>query len=117
MIKRLPLLLIVLLLAACGGNGDAPIEQRIIGKWSGLQTAISGDKVPATWEFFEGGTMVVNVGGFNYGAEWSVDGNRVNIATELAPDDPTYRDVEFVSDDVMTLTKEDIKETWTRVEE
>ncbi|MCA9930800.1 MAG: membrane lipoprotein lipid attachment site-containing protein [Anaerolineales bacterium] len=104
-----------LVLAACGGS-EPPIEERIIGTWSGLQTAASGDKVPATWQFLEGGTMVVSVGGFSYGAEWSIEGSRVNIVTEVAPDDPTYRDIEFVSDDVMKLTKEDIEETWSRVE-
>lgn len=110
--------LLILTLVSCGGN-DAPIEERIIGEWSGLQTSVSGDKVPATWEFLPDGTMVVRIGGFSYGAEWSLDGNRVNIVTEVAPDDPTYRDVEFVSDDVMRLTKEegDIEETWSRVEE
>jgi len=114
----LPLLLIFAL-AACGGGGGVPIEERIIGEWSGLHTATGGQKVPATWEFLEGGTMVVSVGGITYGADWSVDGDRVNIATELDPDNPTYRDVEFVSDDVMRLTKaeSDIEETWTRVEE
>lgn len=115
--KKLILFFFLLMtLAACGG-GDAPIEERIIGEWSGLQTSTNGEKVPATWEFLEGGTMIIKIGTFSYGAEWSVEGNRVNIATELAPDDPTYRDVEFVSDDVMRLTKEDIEETWSRVEE
>lgn len=118
--KRIALLLLLLFfaLAACGG-GDPPIEDRIIGQWSGLQTATGGQKVPATWEFLEGGTMVVSAGGITYGADWSVDGNRVNIATELAPESPTYRDVEFVSDDVMRMTKEEsgIEETWTRVSE
>ena len=58
--KLLIITLLTLLLAACGGD-DPPIEERIIGKWSGLQTATSGDKVPATWEFLEGGTMIVYV--------------------------------------------------------
>ena len=110
-------LLLIFALAACGGGGDAPIEERIVGTWSGLQTSTNGEKVPATWQFLEGGTMVVQIASFSYGAEWSVDGNRVNIATELDPDNPTYRDVEFVSDDVMRMTKEDIEETWARVEE
>lgn len=116
--KIILFVLLLLMLVACGGS-EQPIEERIIGEWSGLQTATSGDKIPATWEFLEDGTMIVNVGGFSYGADWSVDGNRVTIATELDPDNPTYRDVEFVSDDVVKLTKDegDIEETWSRVEE
>jgi hypothetical protein len=114
------LLVLGFVLVACGG-GDKLIEERIIGKWSGAQTNANGDKIPATWEFLEGGIMIVEVVGmgFSYGAEWSVEGNRINLVTELAPDDPTYRDVEFVSDDVIKLTKQEsgIEETWSRVKE
>lgn len=117
--KKLVMLVLVLFVAvACGGGGD-DVESRLIGKWSGAQTNPQGDKIPATWEFLEGGTMVVTVVPLDitYGAEWSVDGNRINIATELDPENPTYRDVEFVSDDVIRLTKGDTVETWTRVDE
>ena len=95
-----------------------PIEERILGKWSGAMTNIQGDKIPATWTFMEGRVMVVNINllGVSYGAEWYVEGNRIHIISELDPNNPTYRDVEFVSDNVIILTKEDIQETWTRVE-
>lgn len=114
--KLVSFVLLLIILAACGG-GDAPIEERIIGEWSGLQTSTNGEKIPATWEFLEDGTMIVKIGTLSYGAEWSVEGNRVNIAAGFDPANPTYRDVEFVSDDVMRMTKEDIEETWSRVEE
>ncbi len=116
--KRLVILVILLFaLGACGG-GEAPLEERIIGTWEGAMTNTNGDKIPATWQFLEGGTMLVDAGGLvSYGATWEVEGNRINIVTELAPDDPTYRDAEFVSDDVVKLTKEDITETWSRVDE
>jgi hypothetical protein len=57
--------------------------------------------------------------GITYGADWYVEGNRLHIITELDPDTPTYRDVEFVSDDLMLFTKDEaeITETWTRVVE
>jgi len=93
-----------------------PTSECIIGVWTGMQTSANGDKVPATWEFIEGGTMLVEVAGgvFSYGATWEVNGNRINIVTELDPEKPTYRDVEFKSNDVMVLTKLDIVETWQR---
>jgi hypothetical protein len=115
------LYILTLVLAACGGSADPPLEERIIGTWSGAQTNVNGDKIPATWQFLEGGTMVVKITGtdISYGADWSVEGNRINLTTELAPDEPTYRDVEFVSDDVISMTKAEsnIEETWTRVTE
>lgn len=113
------LLVIVVLLAACGGNSEQPLEQRIIGKWSGTQVSANGERIPATWEFLEGGTMVVTITPLNtsYGATWTAEGNRINFTTELDPDNPNYREVEFVSEDVIKLSKEDIEETFTRVEE
>jgi hypothetical protein len=114
------LLAIVVFLAACGGSevSDLPLEQRLIGKWSGAQVNREGNPIPATWEFLEGGTMVVTITGLgqSFGAEWSAEGNRINFTTELDPDEPNYRDVEFVSDDVIKLTKEGIEETFTRVD-
>ncbi len=63
--------------------------------------------------------MVVSFVGleFSYGATWWVEGNRVHIATEVDPDEPTYRDVTFVSDTVVSMTKSEsgIEETWTRI--
>jgi len=119
--RILLLVLITISLAACGGSGSSerPLEQRIIGKWSGIQTNAEGDKFPATWEFIEGGTMIVKIIGVDvsYGAKWSAEGSRINFTTELAPDEPNYRDVEFVSEDVIKLKKEGIEDTWTRVEE
>jgi hypothetical protein len=98
-----------------------PIEERIIGKWSGVMTNKNGDKIPAFWTFLDGGVMVIELNpfGFSYGAEWHVEGSRIHIIPETDPNDQTYRDVEFVTDDVMILTKEeaDIRETWTRVED
>ena len=96
------------------------IEERIIGKWSGAMTNTSGDKILAFWTFIDGGVMIVeiNIFGYSYGAKWYVEGSRIHVITEIDPNNPTYRDAEFVTDDVMILTKEesDIKETWTRVE-
>lgn len=115
------LILVTLTLAACGGSGAEaqPLNQRIIGKWSGAMTNTEGDKVPATLEFLEDGTMIVRITGLDvsYGAEWSTEGSRLNFTTELSPDEPNYRDVEFVSEDVVKLSKEGIEETFTRVEE
>lgn len=115
------LILVALIVVSCGSSrgADQPLEQRIIGKWSGIQVNSNGDPIPATWEFLEGGTMIVTITGLgqSFGAEWSTEGSRINFTTELAPDEPNYRDVEFVSDDVMKLSKEDIEETFTRVEE
>ena len=95
-----------------------PIEERIIGTWTGAMTNANGDKLPATWTILEGGVMVVEVLMFDvtYGAEWRVEGDRMHITTELDPDNPTYRDIEFVNDDLMILTKDEsnIKETWAR---
>jgi len=120
--KAIPFLILMsLILVGCGGarSKKPSLEERIIGKWSGVQTSVSGDKVPAVWEFIEGGTMIIRIVGvdISFGATWSVEGNRINIVPELDPERPTYRDVEFVSDDVMKLTKEDIVETWARLEE
>ena len=122
--KKAILFLIVtsLVLVACGGLGskEPPLEERILGTWSGAQTNADGDKIPATWEFLEGGTMVIKIFGLDmaFGATWSVEGNRINFVLELDSENPTYRDVEFVSDDVIKLTKAegDIVETWTRIE-
>jgi len=95
-----------------------PNEERIIGTWSGAMTNANGDKLPATWTIIEGGVMVIEVLVFDvsYGAEWRVEGDRIHITTELDPDNPTYRDIEFVNDDLMILTKDEseIRETWTR---
>lgn len=94
-------------------------SDRIIGTWSGLQTSKNNEKVPAEWQFLEGGVMVIRIpaGGISFGANWTLEGKRINIITEIDPDNPTYRDVEFITDDVMRLTKDesDIVETWTRV--
>lgn len=115
------LILIALFVTACGDSGDSnqPLDQRLIGEWSGVQVNVNGDPIPATWEFLEGGTMVVKIVGLNasYGAKWSVEGNRLNFTTELDPDKPNYRNVEFVSEDIIKLTKEGIEETFTRIEE
>lgn len=115
------LILVTLVLVSCGSSGgnDQPLEQRIIGKWSGVQVNVNGDPIPATWEFIEGGTMVVKITGLNvsYGAKWTAEGNRIDFTTELDPDKPNYRNVEFVSEDTMKLTKEGIEETFTRIEE
>lgn len=108
--------LVTVLLSGCA----APIEKRIIGTWSGAMTNKEGEKIPASWTFMDGGIMLIeiNILEYRYGAEWSVEGNRIHIIPETDPNNPTYRDVEFVTDDVMILTKEEagIKETWTRVE-
>lgn len=100
-------------------NTDIPIEIRILGTWSGAMTNHNGDQIPAQWTFMQGGIMIVEFPylGMSYGAEWSIQGNRINIVTELDPNDPTYRDVEFISDDIIILSKEEsgISETWTRV--
>lgn len=97
-----------------------PTEKRIIGKWSGVMTNKKGEKIPAFWTFMDGGTMIIeiNILEYSYGAKWSVEGDRIHIVPETDPDSPTYRDVEFLTDDVMILTKEEtnIKETWTRAE-
>lgn len=94
-----------------------PLEERIIGKWSGMMTNANNDKLPATWTFITGGIMLVEIGEYSYGAEWSIEGNRIIIVSELDPANPTYRDAEFINDDLMILTKEEfgIKETWSRV--
>lgn len=108
------LLLVSLILLGCA----ASTSERIIGKWSGTQTNAAGNKLPATWEFIEGGTMVISITGLaSYGATWEADGNRITIVTELSPDKSTYRDVEFINDDTVKMTKAEagITETWTRV--
>ena len=127
MIKRYPALVIFLFalsiaavfLAACGRASEQPLDQRLIGKWSGAQINKNGDPIPATWEFLEDGTMVTTITGLgqSFGAKWSVEGNRINLVSELDPDEPTYRDIEFVSENVMKATKAEanIEETWTRV--
>jgi hypothetical protein len=96
-----------------------PIAERIIGRWSGVMTNQLGDQIPAYWTYMKDGVMLIEIVGFgySYGAKWSVEGNRISITTELDPSNPTYRDVEFVTDDVMILTKEEknISETWSRV--
>jgi len=96
------------------------IEDRIIGTWSGAMTNTNGDKLPAIWTFLDGGVMVVEIPILeaSYGATWYADGNRIYITTELDPDNETYRDVEFVNDDLMILTKDEgnISETWIREE-
>lgn len=115
----LVIFLVLLALAACGGTAEQPLDQRLIGKWSGAQINKNGDPIPATWEFLEGGTMIVTITGLgqSFGAKWSAEGNRLNFTTEIDPDNPNYRDVEFVSEDVIKLKKEGIEETFTRVEE
>jgi hypothetical protein len=96
-----------------------PIAERILGRWSGVMTNKLGDKLPAYWTFMKDEIMLVEFEGlgYSYGAKWRVEGNRLYITTELDPSNPTYRDVEFVTDDLMILTKTEanITETWTRV--
>ena len=98
-----------------------PIEDRIIGKWSGSMTNKNNEKVLAYWTFLDDGHMIVEIFGFGvtYGADWYVEGNRLHLVTEMDPSNPTYRDIEFVNDDVIIMTKDeaDIKETWTRIEQ
>jgi hypothetical protein len=96
-----------------------PLEERVIGEWSGFMTNVNNDKIPATWTFLDNGIMAVSAMGFSYGAEWYLEDNRIHIISELDPNNPTYRDIEFISGDLMILTKEeaDIKETWTRVKD
>ena len=95
-----------------------PIGEWIIGKWSGAMTNSNGDKIPAFWSFLDGGVMLVEIplADVSYGAEWRLEGTRLHITTELDPENPTYRDVEFVSEDLMILTKDEsgIRETWMR---
>lgn len=96
-----------------------PFEERIIGKWSGMMTNASDNKLPATWTFLEGGILLIEIGQFSYGAEWSIKGNRIHIISELDPENPTYRDIEHLDEKIMVLVKSEnnIKETWKRVEE
>ena len=98
-----------------------PIEKRIIGKWSGVMTNKNGDQIPAFWTFIDGGVMTIEISllEYSYGGEWYVEGNRIYIIPETDPNTPTYRDAEFVTDDVMILSKEEanIKETWTRIKD
>lgn len=112
------LLAVLFLLLACSGDsGPPPIEKRILGVWDGLQTNGVGDKLPASWEFVEGGKLIVNIKlmDVTYLADWYVDGNRIHITTEIQPDKPTYRDAEFLNDNMLKLTKDDtIEETWVR---
>jgi hypothetical protein len=65
--------------------------------------------------------MVITITGIDisFGATWSVEESRINIVSEIDPENPTYRDVEFVSDDVMKLTKAEsnIVETWSRIKD
>jgi len=81
-------------------------------------TITSGETIPATWEFLGGGVMIVSIPQVNitYGASWSFAGDRMNIVTELDPENPTYRDIEFVSNDVFIASKESFSETWSRTE-
>ena len=101
-------------------NTPEPHEARIIGVWAGAMTNKNGEKILAHWTFMEEGVMIVNFDLLNisYGAEWHIEEGRLFITTELDPTMPTYRDIEFASDDVMILTKDEtnIRETWTRVE-
>lgn len=121
--KKVILFLVIasFVLVGCGGAGsnNLPLDKRLIGKWSGLIVNKNGDKIPAEWEFLEGGTMVttVKILDISYGGTWSAEGNRLNFVTEVNPEEQNYREVEFVSDDVIKLTKEDITETFTRVKE
>ncbi|MEM7113813.1 MAG: hypothetical protein AAF614_15365, partial [Chloroflexota bacterium] len=59
-------------------------EQQLIGKWEGLQTTISGEKVPATWEFQESEVLIINPSDslLIYEADWQMEGNRIHIITE-----------------------------------
>lgn len=112
------ILLLCLLFVAC--SGLSPEEAQLIGKWEGLQTTINGTKVPATWEFQASDTLIINPSDslIIYEADWSMEGNRIFITTEIDPENPTYRDVEFIADDTMKLTKgKGIEETWQRIVE
>lgn len=120
--KRLMLGLIVfsLVLLSCGLGSwatEKPLNERIVGKWSGLLVNKNGDKLPAEWEFLDKGTMVIRIttAGVSYGGTWSAEGNRINFTTEANPEEKNYREVEFVSDDVVKLTKESVTETFSRI--
>lgn len=120
--RKMILLLVIVsvVLVACGGGASGkPANERIIGKWSGMMTNKNGGKIPIEWEFLEGGTMVVKAAVMNisFGGTWAVEGSRLNFVTEVDPEVKNYRDIEFVSDDVVKFTKAeaDITETFTRV--
>lgn len=120
--KKVMLFLVIVsfVLVGCGGpGGGKPIQERVIGKWTGAMVNKNGDRIPVEWEFLEGGTMVTKFPMLNisYGGAWSAESSRINFTTEIDPEEKNYRDVEFVSDDVMKLTKEDFEETFTRVKE
>lgn len=102
--KRFWLLLLVgILLIGC--KKEEPLEKRILGTWSGREVNVNGEMLPATWEFLEGGTLIARIPSedITYELTWElVQDKRINIFTHLAPE-PTYLDVEFVSDDEIKL--------------
>lgn len=112
--KKLVLIFIICLaLSACSGGGNNNTAERIIGTWRGTLENDNGDTFPAEWEFIEDGklTLVISPGVLDVvqvADYWFDDDGSLRIKDITAGEDvePGRRIVEFVSDDVITLTAE-----------
>lgn len=122
--KRLIVVLVVMLLmVACGGGGD-DTAQRIIGKWSGALENENGDVFPSNWEFTGDGKLIVIVAPDSLNITqvadyWFDDDGALRMQDPNSDDEPGRREIEFITDDTMTLTavNSGIVTTLTRITE
>lgn len=105
--RPLLLLAFMVLLAACGGNG---FEDALVGRWEGDSTDASGVTRPATWEFFEDGTVIVTVasaagGSSSVAGIYQFEDDDTIIILEREGDaDPGRRDIRMPDGDTLILT-------------
>ena len=89
-------------------------------------TIDQGTKINTTWQFLVGAGLIyakIEASDWEYdhfyyfGFPYGIEGNRIYLNSPIQGN--TYRDVEFLSDNEIRMTKEDegIIEVWTRVEE
>lgn len=107
-VRRSSILFIVLagLLVACSGRG---LESEIIGRWEGDSTDGGGVTLPAMWEFFEDGTVIVTidtaVGASAVAGLYQFEDEDTIIILEQEGDtDPGRRDIRMPNDDTLILT-------------
>lgn len=98
------LIILIMLLAACGGGDD--VEGKLIGNWSGTATSAEGESMMMDAEFVEDGNIVMVAAPGTLDViqtgTWSIDGDNVCIDTGDGAGDCAA--IEFIGDDTVRIT-------------